>query len=63
MAEQPMVMLPGFRTVLDGERFIEMVNPLPTEPTELQMKSKTIGVHGKGKGGLVEVRPAPGSRP
>ena len=54
MATQDMVMLPGFKTVLDGERYIEMVNPLPTEPTELFLKSKNIGVHKKGKGGLVE---------
>ena len=38
MATQDMVMLPGFKTVLDGERYIEMVNPLPTEPTELFLK-------------------------
>lgn len=46
--------LPGTRVGLDGERFLEVINPLPTEETELQLTTKLIGVHKRGKGALAE---------
>lgn len=56
MASQPFVMLPGTKTGLDAERYIEMVNPLPAGPDAeippLFLKSKLVGLHAKGKNGL-----------
>ena len=46
--------LPGTRVGLDGERFLEVVNPLPSEPTELQLTTKLIAISKRGKGALVE---------
>eukprot|EP00211_Chloroparvula_japonica_P017725 CAMPEP_0119135034 /NCGR_PEP_ID=MMETSP1310-20130426/18511_1 /TAXON_ID=464262 /ORGANISM="Genus nov. species nov., Strain RCC2339" /LENGTH=300 /DNA_ID=CAMNT_0007125885 /DNA_START=62 /DNA_END=964 /DNA_ORIENTATION=+ len=47
--------LPGSKFVLDGERFIEILHPLPTEPAEFNLVTKLVGVHKKGKGALTEV--------
>lgn len=44
--------LPGFKFVLDGERYLEVINPLPTSG-EFQMSSKLIGIHKRGSGALV----------
>jgi len=44
--------LPGFKFILDGERYLEVINPLPTSG-ELQMSSKLIGIHKRGSGALV----------
>lgn len=46
--------LEGTRFVLDGERFIEQLNPLPTEGAALTLKQRLIGVHKRGSGALVE---------
>lgn len=46
-------MLPGTRTLLDGERYIEMVAPLPAEGGSLTLRSRLVGVHAKGKGALL----------
>lgn len=48
--------LDGVRFVLDGERYLEQLNPLPTEGSmELTIKSRLIGVHKRGSGASVEV--------
>jgi 3-hydroxyacyl-CoA dehydrogenase/3a,7a,12a-trihydroxy-5b-cholest-24-enoyl-CoA hydratase len=47
--------LDGVRVMLDGERYVEMINPIPTEATTLKMKSRTIGVHKRGSGASVEM--------
>jgi len=44
--------LPGFKFILDGERYLEVINPLPTSG-EFQMSSKLIGIHKRGSGALV----------
>jgi len=45
--------LPGTKVGLDGERYLEVLNPLPLEGT-FQLKSKVIGIHKRGQGALVE---------
>jgi len=46
--------LPGTRVILDGERYLEVINPLPTEG-EFTLKSSLIGIHKRGQqGALVE---------
>lgn len=44
--------LPGFKFILDGERYLEVINPLPTSG-EFQMDNKLIGIHKRGSGALV----------
>eukprot|EP01125_Pyxidicula_operculata_P006349 TRINITY_DN2203_c0_g1_i1.p1 TRINITY_DN2203_c0_g1~~TRINITY_DN2203_c0_g1_i1.p1 ORF type:complete len:292 (-),score=68.20 TRINITY_DN2203_c0_g1_i1:134-1009(-) len=53
---QTMVVPPlsGTKVVLDGERYLEVVNPLPADGAELTLKSKAIGIHARGKGAIVE---------
>eukprot|EP01108_Squamamoeba_japonica_P003608 TRINITY_DN28_c0_g1_i2.p1 TRINITY_DN28_c0_g1~~TRINITY_DN28_c0_g1_i2.p1 ORF type:complete len:197 (-),score=62.52 TRINITY_DN28_c0_g1_i2:460-990(-) len=46
--------LPGTKFLLDGERYLEIVRPLPAEASEFRMTSRLVGVHKKGKGALVE---------
>lgn len=47
--------LPGVRFGLDGERYVEQINPLPEEGAEnLTLKTRTIGVHKRGSGASVE---------
>jgi len=45
--------LPGTKVALDGERYLEILHPLPLEG-EFKLTSKVIGVHKRGKGALVE---------
>jgi len=45
--------LPGMKFVLDGERYLEILNPLPLEGT-FTLTSKLIGIHKRGQGALVE---------
>jgi hypothetical protein len=45
--------LPGTTVGLDGERYLEVLHPLPQEGT-FQLTSKLMGVHKRGKGALVE---------
>jgi 3-hydroxyacyl-CoA dehydrogenase/3a,7a,12a-trihydroxy-5b-cholest-24-enoyl-CoA hydratase len=54
MMRGPIVAIPGTKVVLDGERFMEKVNDLPTSPTKLVLRSRIVGVHARGKGALVE---------
>lgn len=46
--------LPGTRVLLDGERFLEILNPLPTEAQELTLKNTLIGISKRGQGALIE---------
>ena len=43
----------GVRTGLDGERFIECVNPLPLEGGEFVWKQEFTGIFRKGKSGIL----------
>ena len=54
MMQQPMPMLPGTRVVLDAERYIECVRPLPTEGASLSLRTKLVGVLQKGKGAVIQ---------
>eukprot|EP01126_Amoeba_proteus_P013340 TRINITY_DN15652_c0_g1_i3.p1 TRINITY_DN15652_c0_g1~~TRINITY_DN15652_c0_g1_i3.p1 ORF type:complete len:284 (+),score=50.42 TRINITY_DN15652_c0_g1_i3:74-853(+) len=45
--------LPGTKVGLDGERFLEVLHPIPLEGT-FTLKSKLLGIHKRGKGALVE---------
>jgi len=45
--------LPGTKVGLDGERFLEILHPLPLEGT-FTLKDTLIGVHKRGQGALVE---------
>lgn len=46
--------LSGVKVGLDGERFIEVVNPLPTEGAQLRLKARVTGVFKRGSGATVE---------
>lgn len=55
MAEgPPLPPLRGMKVGLDGERYIEVVEPLDPSGGELTMKSRLIGVHKRGSGASVE---------
>lgn len=43
----------GVRTLLDGERYLELLRPLPLEGT-FKCTSKFVGIHARGQGALVE---------
>jgi len=45
--------LPGTKVLLDGERYLEVLKPLPNEG-EFTLKSTLIGVHKRGQGATVE---------
>lgn len=46
MQEAPrMPPLPGIKTILDGERYIEKVNPLDVDGAELRLQQRVVGVH------------------
>lgn len=64
MAAMTIPPLPGTRALLDGERFIERVKPIPAEGAALVLRSKLVGVEPKLKGALVhsegELRTAEG---
>ena len=44
----------GVVTGVDGERYIEMLNPVPTEGSQLVYKSAIVGCHKRGSGVSVE---------
>lgn len=44
MQVQPMIDLPGVRAVLDAERYIEMVKPLPATGGSFSLHSKVVSV-------------------
>lgn len=46
--------LKGVRTGLDGERYLEVINPLPATGGEFVIKNRLLGVQGKKTGALVE---------
>jgi len=46
--------LPGIKVMLDGERYLEVVNPLPKEGAVLTIKNTLVGVHKRGQGAIVE---------
>lgn len=50
----PMAPLKGIRVGLDAEKIIEKVNELPKEGAKLTLMGKTVGIHKKGSGALVE---------
>jgi len=54
MGKFPQAALPGMRGVLDAEKYIEKINELPKEGAKLKLVGSTVGVHQKGKNGLVE---------
>jgi len=54
MMKFPSAALPGVRSVLDAEKYIEKINELPNDGAKMSLKGRTIGVHQKGKNGLVE---------
>jgi len=47
------LVLPGTRVFLDGERYLEVLNPLPLEG-EFTLKNTLIGISKRGSGALVE---------
>jgi len=46
--------LKGVRGGLDGERYLEVINPLPATGGEFIMKNRLLGVQGKKTGALLE---------
>lgn len=46
--------LPGVRTGLDGERYMEFLHPLPNDGAELILTNKLVSCNAKGKGAAVE---------
>lgn len=46
--------LPGTKVGVDGERFLEILHPLPAEGGTFEMKQTLVGIHNKGKGATVE---------
>jgi len=46
--------LEGIKVMLDGERYLEVVNPLPKEGASLTLKNTLLGIHKKGQGAIVE---------
>jgi len=46
--------LPGVKTGLDGERYMEFLHPLPNDGSELQLTNKLVACNPKGKGAAVE---------
>merc|ERR1712000_138410 len=54
MGKFPQAALPGMRGVLDAEKYIEKIAELPKNGAKLNLVGSTVGVHQKGKNGLVE---------
>ena len=55
LASAPMPAVPGTRTVLDAERYVEMVRPLPPEgASDLVLRSRVVGAHQKLKGVVIQ---------
>lgn len=46
--------LPNTSGVLDGERYIEMINQLPASTTELKMSTSVKSINQRGSGALIE---------
>jgi len=46
--------LPGVKVGLDGERYVEMLKPIPPEGGDFILKSRVVGVHKRGSGASVE---------
>mmetsp|Transcript_12485 Transcript_12485/g.26724 ORF Transcript_12485/g.26724 Transcript_12485/m.26724 type:complete len:303 (-) Transcript_12485:3638-4546(-) len=46
--------LPGIKVGLDGERYLEMLEPLDVDGGEVTIKARLIGVHKRGSGASVE---------
>lgn len=46
--------LPGTKVGVDGERYLEILHPLPVEGGTFEMKQTLVGIHNKGKGATVE---------
>ena len=46
--------LPGVRVGLDGERFMEIIKPIPPKGAQLVLKERLIGVHKKGTGATMD---------
>lgn len=53
MMQMALPVLPGTHTVLDGERYIEMLAPVPADGASLTLRTRLVGVHAKGKGALL----------
>jgi len=66
MGEVTVPDLPGMRTLLDAERYIERLAPIPAEGASLTFRQKLVGVDPKPKGALVhfegELRDEAGER-
>merc|ERR1719240_980810 len=54
MMDFPQPPLKGVRVGLDAEKLIEKVNELPKDGAKLNLVGRTVGVHKKGSGALVE---------
>merc|ERR1719240_2420176 len=54
MMDFPQPPLKGVRVGLDAEKLIERVNELPKDGAKLNLVGRTVGVHKKGSGALVE---------
>lgn len=54
MASNALPPLPGARTFLDGERYIEIVKPMPSAGGSFFLKTRLAGVFKKGKGATCE---------
>lgn len=50
----PQAPLKGVKVGLDAEKIIEKINELPKEGAKLKLVGRTVGVHKKGSGALVE---------
>eukprot|EP01060_Flectonema_neradi_P031642 TRINITY_DN4858_c0_g1_i1.p1 TRINITY_DN4858_c0_g1~~TRINITY_DN4858_c0_g1_i1.p1 ORF type:complete len:300 (+),score=47.00 TRINITY_DN4858_c0_g1_i1:197-1096(+) len=46
--------LPGVKVGLDGERYMEIIKPIPPKGAELVLKERLIGVHKKGSGATMD---------
>jgi hypothetical protein len=46
--------IPGVRVGLDGERYVEMLRPIPTDGGEFTLRERIVGVHKRGSGASVE---------
>merc|ERR1719230_1027767 len=54
MMAYPTAPLKGIKVGLDAEKVIEKVNELPKDGAKLKLVGRTVGVHKKGSGALVE---------
>ena len=54
MMASPTPFLPGTRVILDAERYIECVRPLPPDGASLSLRTKLVGVLQKGKGAVLQ---------